>query len=993
FITQGMRTLLDEAFKRLEGVSGSASPTFLLGQSMGGGKTHNLLALALLAKHPEFRGPVMGAFHKPGPLGRVEVVAIDGRRNYDLGIWGAVAEQLNRRETFNHLYSPLRAPGVDDWVNLLRGAPLLLLFDELPPYFQAARAYPVGNTTLDTITTTALANLLVAVNEERLPNVCVVLTDLGGTAYGQGAAAVSEALDNLKKETGRGVTSIDPVRLNTNELYAILRTRLFEALPSDDEIGEVAEAYRAALHRAQQMDLTAASPDQLKAEISASYPFHPAIRDLYARFKENPGFQQTRALIRIMRITVARLWETRAAAGQYLVGAQDFDLHQQEMVSEVRQINGSLDAAIAHDIAGERHGATAEQIDGGASSEERGDRRHDAEDVARLIFLSSLSQAVNPTLGLSRSEIAMSLAAPDRDLKGLRAAIDRLQEEAWYLHVSRDLKLLFRNTENLVAKLQDYTRGKLREQREDELRTRLREMFKIEKGGCYQKLEALPHLDEVELDPERVTLVIQRPGGTALAEMRRYYDYQQFKNRVLFLSGNQQAYETVLQRAAELSAIGTIIGEWKREGRADNDPQLLEAEEIRTKKASAFYQACRETFQTLYYPSARALTELAVEPRFEGNDYRGEAQIVAALKDAYKYREDTGPDSTFSTTLVNKLWPEDAKEVAWSEIRKRAATDPAWGWHHPGALDSLKTQLVQRDVWREHGGFVERGPFPKPPAAVDVRMTGRADDGTATLQVRPLHGDTVYFSEDGEARPGDGGRVDLGRPFVTKALRVSFLAADSAGEHETGEPLTWKNTIEVKHRFYQDGGRRCELRAVPTGALRYTLDGKRPDESSAGYAAPFVLPEGCRFVLALAESDGVRSEVVTIDVPQGTGTDGGAEVVTLDPHKPAIWKRKQKRDDNNATYSFLTEAQKHGALLGGVALTVAKDSLWVEVQTSAELLQPAADVTALVDSLKALVPSGNANMVVDVLRFESGRDLEGMVRDLKTELKPGEVAQ
>ena len=34
---------------------------------MGGGKTHNLLALALLARHPELREPVMGGFHKPGP--------------------------------------------------------------------------------------------------------------------------------------------------------------------------------------------------------------------------------------------------------------------------------------------------------------------------------------------------------------------------------------------------------------------------------------------------------------------------------------------------------------------------------------------------------------------------------------------------------------------------------------------------------------------------------------------------------------------------------------------------------------------------------------------------------------------------------------------------------------------------------------------------------------------------------------------------------------
>ena len=48
-------------------------------------------------------------------------------------------------------------------------------------------AKPVGATTLDTITTTALANLLVAITSGKLPNVCLVLTDLRGQAYGSGS--------------------------------------------------------------------------------------------------------------------------------------------------------------------------------------------------------------------------------------------------------------------------------------------------------------------------------------------------------------------------------------------------------------------------------------------------------------------------------------------------------------------------------------------------------------------------------------------------------------------------------------------------------------------------------------------------------------------------------------------------------------------------------------------------------------------------------------
>ncbi len=47
YVTEGMRVLLTEAFKRLEGKSQSSSGAFLLSQAMGGGKTHNLIALGL----------------------------------------------------------------------------------------------------------------------------------------------------------------------------------------------------------------------------------------------------------------------------------------------------------------------------------------------------------------------------------------------------------------------------------------------------------------------------------------------------------------------------------------------------------------------------------------------------------------------------------------------------------------------------------------------------------------------------------------------------------------------------------------------------------------------------------------------------------------------------------------------------------------------------------------------------------------------------------
>lgn len=984
WVTDGMKVLLSEAFKRLEGKGGSAAGTFLLSQSMGGGKTHNLVALGLLAKHPAIREQVMSSFCEPGTLGAVRVVTFSGRKNTEFGIWGEIAEQLGKQTVFEKLYSPLQPPDDGDWIELLSGEPLLIMLDELPPYFKAAAGVSVGATHLDELTTRALANLIVAVNGGKLPNVCVVLTDLKGTAY------QSNALSDLQKEINRagGHVQIEPVKMTSNELYHILRTRLFETVPEQSDIDDVAEGYRKALDEARLMDITAASPDQLKADIASAYPFHPAIRDLFARFKENEGYQQTRALIRIMRINVARLWETKEADAKFLIGAQDFDLHDAEVLSEIAMINNKLTNAIAHDIAAQGGSSVAEQIDAQSGGT-------DAQDVARLIFLSSLSLAVEPVHGLNRSEIGGALATPGRDLGRLRHAVDALQEGAtgaWYLHPTMDAKLVFRNVENLRAKLDSYTRSQLKEQREHELKARLNDMFKTVRKDCYQDLAALPALDQVQLTSDRVTLVVFQPRAQGLPdEVRDFWEHQQYKNRVLFLSGAYGAYDTVLQRAAQLNASRKILDELKNENRRQDDPQLVEAESLRSKAESQFYQSCRETFQTIWYPSKNGLTSYDLDPKYVANEYKGEEQVIQALQDVSKFRQDTGADTPFKTTLENKLWPPNQKSAAWSGITQRAAQDPSWLLHHPKALDLLKQELVRRDIWREAGDYVEKGPFEKPATSVQVLpLSWDPSTGEATLRVKPQHGDVVYFSEDGDATAASP-RLDLGSDLRTKAVSLSFLATDSTGEHETGDPFRWINQIQVKFRFFQDGGdRRCELRAYPSGVIRYTTDGSNPSVNGQPYQEPFVVPADARFILALAEEKGVISTQLRADVPAKIG---GPEGVDVDPAKPAIWKRKQQQDSTGEVYSFLEAIGKYSTQIGGAKITVSRDHRWIEFRTSEEVLLPSTQVVTETTRLQDLIPEGNLDLRVERLRFESGKDLEDAVRDLKTELKPGEVIQ
>lgn len=64
------------------------------------------------------------------------------------------------------------------------------------------------------------------------------------------------------------------------------------------------KAYKKAIADARQM--LSESLAQVAETITSSYPFHPKIRDLYARFRENPGCRRTRALIHRMRIVAGK---------------------------------------------------------------------------------------------------------------------------------------------------------------------------------------------------------------------------------------------------------------------------------------------------------------------------------------------------------------------------------------------------------------------------------------------------------------------------------------------------------------------------------------------------------------------------------------------------------------------------------------------------------------------------------------------------------------
>ena len=998
-VTEGMRTLLTEGFRRLEGKS--AQGVFKLTQAMGGGKTHNLLALGLLAGHPDHRPEVMGGFYTPDPgLGPVRVVAFSGRESdAPLGIWGAIAEQLGRKEQFNDYYARLAAPGQTAWVNLLRGEPLVIMLDELPPYFVNAASKSIGNSDLSAVTTTALSNLLVAVGRDELRHVCLVISDLKAS-YGAGAARIVAALDDLEAETGRAAMNLEPVRMNTDEFYRILRKRIFETLPDEAEIEEVAKAYAKAVREARQMDVTNASPEQFAAQVTESYPFHPAIRDLYGRFRENQGFQQTRGLIRLMRIVVSRIWTTDH--DPCLIAAHDVDPDSRETLTEINQINSTLENAIAHDVASGGN-AVAETIDANLGGGE------DARDVMRLLLIASLANVPNAVKGLTVPEIVAHLCAPGRDVSKLKnEVIARLVTAAWYLHATNDGRLHLRNVQNLIARVTTTAGTYLRDQATKELKERLTEIFEPAEGACYQRLQPLPAVDEIDVHPDRVTLVVSEPHPAGLhPDLTTLYEQLTYRNRICFLTG-QRAFGSLLERARELKAINQIIGEMHQEGVSDGDPQMQQArDQLLPRFLAQFHSAVRETFTTLYYPTRDRLAKVDFLMEFKENRYNGEEQVREALADRQKYTTDVASE-TFRKKVEARLFTQAS--MLWTEIRRRAATAPGWQWHRPDALDRMKADCVHKDLWREEGSYVNKGPFPKPATTVRIRELHRDDDtGLARLRLSPIHADTLYAEVGAEATPASM-KLD-GRDFETADLKVSFLAVDSTGGHDTGEPVEWSNRITLKSREYidarpgtpeagacpgmpeaGDGERMVEIRSAPPAVpIRYTTDGSDPAVAGGAYGEPFAVPEGARLILAVAGKDGIASEVHRREI-----ADKPVER-PIDRTRPAVWTPPPGFEfkTTRTSYGFIARLKQHEGVASGLRINVQADGsgAWSELNFSDDLALDGARIEETVEWLRALVADGEVSIEARRVRYGTGQRFLDHVAETKAEYKREDVEQ
>ncbi|MEQ1754678.1 MAG: DUF499 domain-containing protein [Micropepsaceae bacterium] len=985
YFTHGMEILVDSTFRHLSGKQ-SGSSVFVLSQAMGGGKTHSMIALGLLARQPELRKKVL-AHKDPAPnLGRCRVVGFNGR-NTDApgGIWGSIAEQLGKFSEFASFVAPmLNAPGPEAWKKLLGGDPLIIFLDELPPYLEYAVSVPVGNGDLGLVTSTALANLFVAVADTGLENVCVVLSDLAGTNYSIGQqslqAAFGRSAQHISNEAKRAAVPITPVNPNGDELYHILRKRLFETIAPDDEIKRVATAYRDALAEAVNMKLTATVPQSLYSRVVDSYPFHPDLRELVGRFKENEGFQQTRGVIRLMQMVVSDLWKQKKAEKLDLIAPYDIDLNADEIASEIRTVNSSLSEAIAHDIA--RNGtAEVEEIDKANGSA-------DASEAAKLVLVASLATTPGAIHGLREYQLVDCLQKPGRDLSTFKSnVLDKLAIRAWYLHNSSDGRLFFKNQQNLAAKLRATAMSLHAEVVDRLLREHLESYFGPTLRDCYQSVHVLKPIDEVQLDVEKSALVIVRPGEQAnqlpiSSDWQAWWNQQQFKNRVLFLTGTRNTYQKVIDAARQVRALQSIQEELEADKTPPNDPQWKALDGLTDRVALQFNAALKEAFDQIVYPSINtALRTTSVELAFAGNS-NGEATIRKSLETATKFTPDISGDSFRLKAEARLFGGGNAQSVLWSDLKRNAATSTTWPLHKPSALDDLKADAIRRDLWREEGNYVRKGPFPPPMPSVEIFRLSTEDDGDGKtyLKIEPLHAPNLVF----EVGDKDPTRTSLPVPtpakFEATELRYRFMAFDPNDMVRVSPVKDWTASIRLKHRLHDRGDHHeVELLALPRSnaiTIRYTTDGSSPTNAGAAtYSGPFRIPAGSRIILAVASSAGlgINSEQIRITPPLP-----GVREDKIDVSKSARWTGISRFDDPGSVWNFVQRlTSTSGMLAFDIHITAENEdgSQAAEFQGAMDAGYDSPTLKSLLERLQDIVGGDKIRMSAGTLGFPTGQAL------------------
>lgn len=454
YVTTGLHDIVNRVVRALNGQE-TENRVISLQTGFGGGKTHTLITLYHVAKHGKsllqsqscaklFKDAAQPQFNnaKVAVFTQDTTDVVQGRETEDglhiYTLWGEIAYQLGGKKAYEKIREndeSLIAPAASVFKPIIEEAGTsLILIDELAAYCVGASARKVGASNLFAQTNNFMQTLTEIVS--RVPK-CVLIATLPSSATEVASSEIGqEVLDALQNRIVRISASVKPV--DDEEIYEVVRRRLFENIIDTEVVDLVAARYKRMIHN-RRTDLPAYSDRQEYTNlIKKSYPFHPElIKMLRDRWGSDHRFQRTRGVLRLLASIVQDLWNRRGSlpGTQALIQTSDVNLENNgSLTGNITQLMGSnWESVMLADVYG--ISSNARIIDEQDRDSAIGKYRI-AEGIATTLLMASIGTKQNR--GLDIKELKLCMLKPSafnhNDIDG---ALNKLSQVAHYLYSSK----------------------------------------------------------------------------------------------------------------------------------------------------------------------------------------------------------------------------------------------------------------------------------------------------------------------------------------------------------------------------------------------------------------------------------------------------------------------------------------------------------------------------------------------------------------------------
>lgn len=759
--TQGLRLALAEVFGRIAGDM-TVPAIHRLETAFGGGKTHTLIACTHIAhRGAELRDvihdildpellPEPGSVVVAGVAGdEIPVHKPKGDALVPYTLWGEIAYQIGGESLYREVEaeaSSHAAPGRTYFERVFAGRKALIMLDELAQYaarLEAAR--PDG--------ASQLAAFLMSLHgyARNHPGIAVVLTLASATdAFARQTEHLAKLIGQVRGEeisaddalgigekAVKGVASVvarDAVQITpvqAAEISSVLAKRLFVSV--DREAARAAaEEYMSMYRRNSSLLPEAASNEDFKDRMVATYPFHPTLVDfLNKKLAIAENFQGTRGVLRVLSLAVRSLWQKRQPVP--MLHACHLDLRSERVVNEILGRTGSSDLlpVLNADVGGVDTGS----LEGGHSNAELADRRNPHpegyplyEYTWKTVFLHSLvgrkEGLESKIFGLTAPEALFCVSFPGLTPPQVRTALEEISESAFYLRYEQG-RYYASNEPTINSVLARIRRTLSADQVRNLLQAAAR---KIVAGSS--------HLFQIEHDvslPEHlpdgkgrpvlgvVSLAAETVDVEAMVTTKGMNKPREQQNLVFILvpetvrvkgSDEQgELFPNLNTRAQEvwqrLEAIARQVKAMRvlteRPQSYGVNPRRLEEDDFRNRRAErekALETAVSGIYTGLYYPST---TGHIVRREIKTAGGEGGLPFIELIRQTLiKDGKLLTGDNTTQSDLINlsKLFFEHGDTITVEKLRQSFCCVRTWPvLENPGILEQVVRAGVQKGVW------------------------------------------------------------------------------------------------------------------------------------------------------------------------------------------------------------------------------------------------------------------------------------------------------